>query len=305
MTDPGPNPASIRFSVVVLTYAREAILAEVLDRLSGVVAGCRDCELILVDNNPERIDRTAMLAPFHAATVLWDGVNKGVVARNLGFQQARGEFVILLDDDVFVETPDMLSRFAARFEADPRLGAVTIRKYVRGETRFRADLIPHTDKSIDLTKSFETFRFVGGCVGFRRAALDETGGFLPDFFYGLEEIELSYRLIDRGWTILYDPEIVCEELEAPAGRRPKRVVQTDRLANKFIISYLRMPQPWVWLNMLAFTPYAVFFAKGEIDVMMAARQFWRWLRNPARPRRKAIGPGAVRYIRACGGAVWR
>lgn len=294
-----------KFSIVILTFAREDILAQTLERLAGHLAGRTDYEVIVIDNNVTRADRSAQLTPFYEASVLWDGVNKGVVARNIGFEAARGDIVVLLDDDVFIDTPAFLDLFAGRFDGDARLGVVSIRKYVRGDTRRRVDLIPHTDKSIDLTKPFPTFRFVGGCVGFRAATLADTGGFLPDFFYGLEEIELSYRIIDRGWTILYDPAIVCEELEAPAGRRPTRVVQTDRLANKFIISFLRMPQPWVWLNMIAFTPYAFFFARGQVDVVGAIRQFAAWLRTPGRPPRKAIGSDAVRYIRSCGGAVWR
>ncbi|QJU57271.1 glycosyltransferase family 2 protein [Sphingomonas sp. AP4-R1] len=294
-----------RFSIVILTFAREAILAQVLDRLAGHLAGRSDYELIIVDNNIEPVDRTAQLAPFHSARHLWDGRNKGVVARNLGFDAAAGEIVVLLDDDVFVDTPDFLDRFGARFTAAPRLGCVTIRKYVKGDTRRRVDLIPHTDKSVDLARPFPTFRFVGGCVGFRAAMLGETGGFLPDFFYGLEEIELSYRMIDRGWTLLYDPDIVCEELEHPAGRRPKRLVQADRLTNKFIISFLHMPSPYVWLNLIAFPPYAYFFSRGEMDVPLAVRQFVAWLRKPDRLRRHPIGRAARDYIRQCGGHLWR
>lgn len=299
------SAVTLRYSIVILTFAREMILSEVLARLASHLAGRQDYELILVDNNEQASDRTAQLAPFHVARHLWDGRNKGVVARNVGFEAAQGEIVVLLDDDVFVDTPDFLDRFGARFAAEPRLGAVTIRKYVKGETRRRPDLIPHTDKGIDLARPFATFRFVGGCVGFRAQALRETGGFLPDFFYGLEEIELSYRIIDRGWTILYDPDIVCEELEHPAGRRPKRLVQSDRLTNKFIISFLRMPSPYVWLNLLAFPPYAYAFARGEMDVPLAVRQFVAWLRRPDRLRRQPIGPAARDYIRQCGGHLWR
>jgi GT2 family glycosyltransferase len=296
---------SFRFSIVVLTYARDDILAQVLDRLWLYVGNRSDTELIVVDNNPPSDARAALLARFPAARLIGAGFNKGVVARNDGFAAARGETIVLLDDDVFVETPDFLSRFAALFDGEPRLGAVTISKHVRGDERRRVDLIPHTDKSVDLSRPFETFRFVGGCVGFRAAALRDVGGFLPDFFYGLEEIELSYRLIDGGWKIRYCPDICAEELEHPAGRKPKRQVQTDRLANKYIISYLRMPFPWIMLNFALFTPYLMFFAGGDVSVPGAVGQFMTWLRRAERPRRRPIGPAAVAYIRACGGSVWR
>jgi GT2 family glycosyltransferase len=294
-----------RFSIVILTYARDSVLTQILDRLARYIGDRADTEVILVDNNPTDPARATLLAPFRAARLIGEGSNKGVVARNDGFAAARGQIIVLLDDDVFVETPDFLDRFAMLFDGDARLGAVTIRKHVRGETRRRVDLIPHTDKSVDLERSFDTFRFVGGCVGFRAAALSEVGGFLPDFFYGLEEIELSYRLIDGQWKITYTPDIVAEELEHPAGRRPMRQVQTDRLANKYIITFLRMPFPWIVVNYMLFTPYLVFFARGDVNVMGAIKQFLQWLARADRPRRKPIAPAAVRYIQSCGGAVWR
>ena len=294
-----------RFSFVVLTYARDGVLADMLARLHAHIGTRADCELIVIDNNPPDAARAALLAPFPRARLIGDGTNHGVVARNRGFAVAAGEIVVLLDDDVFVETPDMADRFAALFDADPRLGAVTVAKHVRGETRRRIDLIPHTDKRVDLTQPFDTFRFVGGCVGFRAAMLRQVGGFLPDFFYGLEEIELSYRIIDAGWRIRYEPGIAVEELEHPAGRRPKRDVQTDRLANKYIISWLRMPFPAIALNYLLFTPYALLRAGGDVSVGGALVQFRRWLARPDRPRRHPIGRAARAWIRHCGGSVWR
>lgn len=294
-----------KFSLVLLTYARDDVLAEVLAQLHDQVGARADVELILVDNNLPDPARDALLAPFARARRVGNGVNRGVAARNDGFAAALGEIVVLLDDDVFIQTPDALERFAAIFAADPRVGVVTTAKHVRGETRRRPDLIPHTNKRIDLTRPFETFRFVGGCVGFRRRTLDNVGGFLPDFFYGLEEIEMSYRIIDAGWTIRYEPGIVVEELEHPAGRKPKRMVQTQRLTNKYIISWLRMPFPYIVANYLLFTPYLLVRAGGEASVPGAVAGFVRWLRRPDRPRRQPIGPAARAYIRRCGGAVWR
>lgn len=294
-----------RFSIVILTFARDEVLREQLGKLAGLLHNRTDYEIILVDNNPDTGGREPWLAPFAAHRYFHDGTNKGVSARNLGFDAASGDITILLDDDVFVETPDFLDRFAAYFDSAPQLGAVTIRKYVRGETRRRVDLIPHTRKDVRLDQPFPTFRFVGGCVGFRTEMLRQVGGFLPDFFYGLEEIELSYRIVDAGWRILYTPDIVAEELEHPAGRRPKKQVQTDRLANKYIISYLRMPFPHVLFNPVLFTPYLMFFARGEVSVLGALRRFRDWLMRTDRPRRKPISPSSVAYIRDCGGSVWR
>jgi GT2 family glycosyltransferase len=60
----------IRYSIVILTYARDAVLAEVIDRLAPALAGRTDCEVILVDNNPDAGDRAGIggAAPIAASS---------------------------------------------------------------------------------------------------------------------------------------------------------------------------------------------------------------------------------------------
>ena len=81
--------------------------------------------------------------------------------------------------------------------------------------------------------------------------------------------------------------------------------QTDRLTNKYIMTWLHMPFPQNILNYLFFTPYIVYRARGEIRVGRAIARFLKWLGKDDRPRRKPLSPEAVAYIRSCGGAIWR
>src|SRR4051812_47014608 len=106
------DTAMPRFSIVVLAYSRGAILPQGVDRLYQHVAARQDYEVILVDNNVEPAGRETLLERFAMQRYLRSGTNKGVTARNDGIDVARGEYVILLDDDVFIETPDFLDRFA-------------------------------------------------------------------------------------------------------------------------------------------------------------------------------------------------
>ncbi len=46
----------------------------------------------------------------------------------------------------------------------------------------------------------------GACVLLRRQALEQVGGFDPRLFLYGEDVELSYRLIDRGWRLRYVPK---------------------------------------------------------------------------------------------------
>jgi GT2 family glycosyltransferase len=118
-------------SIVVLTYARDLVLPEVLASLSAIVGRRDDCEVILVDNNADEVDRSVHLASFACASWLRMASNVGVIGRNAGMAAARGDIICVLDDDVFIETaafPDILMRL---FDEDPALGAVTVRKLIK------------------------------------------------------------------------------------------------------------------------------------------------------------------------------
>ncbi len=293
------------FSIVILTYARDEVVARLLKALEGHLGARTDYEVLLVDNNTDAVDRGVWLRPFARAAWLKIGFNKGAVARNDGMAAASAPYIIVIDDDCFVQTPDFLDQFAAAFESDALIGAVTTGKVLEETMAVRRDLIPHTRKDVDLSKPFLTFRIVGGVMGFRRSMIEQVGAFSAEFFYGLEEIEYAYRIVEAGWKILYTPAIQAVELEHQGGRRPMSEISTIRLTNKYIISFLHMPFPQILFNYLLFTPYTFIFYRGQTSVPKAIAAFMRWLARRDRSRRHPIGRAARAYIRACGGVLWR
>ena len=301
----GAHQAQVRHSIVILTYSRDPVLRDLLSELSAMLAGREDYEIILVDNNADPVDRGSMLGQAYSARWLRMPRNHGVSARNWGMAAARGDYIVVIDDDCFVKTDHFLDAFATLFEDHPDVGAITIKKLIHDTMEMRRDIIPHTRKDVDLSSPFLTFRIVGGCVAFRREVFQSIGGFSAEIFYGIEEIELSYRIIDAGWKILYAPNITAVELEHPAGRRPTKIVATQRLANKYMISFLHMPFPHIVFNYVLFTPYTFLFYRGQVNVPAAIFSFMKWLGRKDRARRRPIQPRTVAYIKACDGSVWR
>lgn len=297
--------ALMAVSIVILTYGRDPVLRDVLTDLAEKISWRDDCEVLLVDNNRDDVDRGVWLAPFARASWIHMGDNVGVIGRNVGMARATGAIISLLDDDVFVQTADFPDILARLFQADPKLGAVTIHKVLSDTNETRRDLIPHSRKDVDMTRPFDTFRFVGGFVAIGRGAYDRVGGFSPEFFYGSEEVEFSYRLIDDGWKILYSPEILAIELEHASGRAPEKAAQTMRLRNRYIMAWMHMPFPQIVFNYVLFTLYIAYYARGQIDVPQAIGGFVSWLRRKDRPRRRPLSAAAVAYIRACRGSTWR
>lgn len=294
----------IRFSVITVTFARDHLLPRTLNRFGELMRGRDDVEFLLVDNNPDDLDRSAMLAALPNATCIKIGANKGVSARNDGARAATGDYLIFVDDDAFLHPDDPFALYERAFDAHPGVAIVSARHVdlATGETP-RASF-PHTDKSLPLDQAWKTFRFQGNGFAMRRTAFAAVGPMAEDFFYGLEEIDYAYRVLEAGFEILYDPAIWVVEHNDPGGRRPRREVEEMRLANKLIISWRFMPAPFLPLNVAAFSAYVFLLNRGRLNPFNALLRFARWVRaNPG--RRRPIGPRTRAYIRACGGQVWK
>ena len=298
------DAGAIRISVVTVTFGRDHIVVKSIARIASLIAGRSDIEYILVDNNPDGIDRSVMLDGLPRARYLKLGANKGVSARNDGAECASGALIVFVDDDAFLQPRDAFERFERVFDANPALAIVSARHIdvATGDTP-RASF-PHTDKSRRKDLAFKTFRFQGNGFAMRRAAFRAVGAMSSDYFYGLEEIDYAYRVIDAGYEIAYEPGIQVVEHNDPGGRLPKRAVEEMRLTNKLIISWKYMPAFLLPINFLFFSAYVFALNRGRINVLRSARDFRRWTRNNP-GRRTPIKPPAQAYIRACGGQVWK
>lgn len=127
--------------------------------------------------------------------------------RNKGVAAATGEIVVFLDDDGWYAAPDVLREVAARFEADPRLGIVSMRiRDPEGGPGARRH-VPRL-RAADPSVSSEVTTFLGGASAVRRSVFNQVGGLPEEFFYAHEETDLAWRVLDAGYRIWYDADAV-------------------------------------------------------------------------------------------------
>lgn len=88
-------------SVIVPTYRRPDSLAALLVNLTGQIAalGADEAELIVVDNCPDRSARMTVTAGAPRAVYLAEPRVGVVHARNAGVKQAKGSYLVFIDDD--------------------------------------------------------------------------------------------------------------------------------------------------------------------------------------------------------------
>jgi GT2 family glycosyltransferase len=147
---------------------------------------------------------------------------------NRGIRESTGEFVLVLNVDVFLE-PDFLEEMVAAIRQDPRHAAVQGKIY-----QFREDdpdwrgldtvgiRITRSRRNFDRGQGepdagqYDGMREIFGADGvaplYRRAALEdirfEDEYFDEDFLIYREVVDMSWRLHRRGWRTVFAPQAV-------------------------------------------------------------------------------------------------
>lgn len=220
---PGPVP---RVSVIVVLYNQAGLSLQCLQALAAAAAaGGPAFELILVDNaSSDRMP--ALLARVDGATIDRRDENLGFLrAVNAAAQQARGEYLLLLNNDAMV-FPDTLARAVARLDAEPDAGAVGgAILWWDGRLQEAGSLVWRDAACLGYGRAdspeLGPYRFVrdvdycsGALLLLRRAEFAAMGGFDDRFapaYY--EESDLCLRLWQAGRRVVYDPLVRVRHFE--------------------------------------------------------------------------------------------
>jgi glycosyltransferase involved in cell wall biosynthesis len=197
------NPEALLISVVITAYNYGRFIEEAIDSVLSQEVPSARVEVVVVDDGST--DDTAERVRNYGSKVRYFHTpNRGQAsALNLGFANARGEIISLLDGDDFF-LPGKLARVADAFLRDPALGMVhhpmvgwNMQTNERRESH--APLISGTP--LENEKDFFWYLAPGTCASFRRKFLDR---FLPI----PEEIRM---LADDypGWLIVFVAPILA------------------------------------------------------------------------------------------------
>jgi O-antigen biosynthesis protein len=198
------SPALPRISVVVCTHNGEATIERCLD------ATCRldypEFEVIVVDDGST--DRTAELTERFDVRLI-STENRGLsAARNTGIEAASGDLVAFTDDDAFPD-PHWLRYLANGFATSNHvgLGGPNVPSPDAGLVE---QAVAHGPGGpIHVLLSDEVAEHVPGCnMAFRRSALFAVDGFDPQFRVAGDDVDMCWRLQERGWTIGFTPAAV-------------------------------------------------------------------------------------------------
>ena len=190
-----------RISIVVCTYNGSQTIRDCLD---GIVRlEYRDYEIIVVDDGSS--DTTAALVQEYDVRLITTE-NQGLSsARNTGMAAATGEIIAYLDDDARPD-PHWLTYIAYTFltTSHAAVGGPNIAPLGDNFVAECVDLAPGNPEQVLLSDS--AAELLPGCnLAIRKSCLQAIGGFDPTYRIAGDDVDVCWRLRDRGWTLGYHP----------------------------------------------------------------------------------------------------
>jgi glycosyltransferase involved in cell wall biosynthesis len=247
-------------SVIIPAYRRRDLLRKTLLSLFQQDLDRQEYEVIVVDSSPD--DQNVALvrelisqAPCSVVCLTKKPEGPGP-SRNLGFQNARGQFIAFLDSDC-EPFPGWLRHGLAAFQE----GVGLVQGRTQPDPCARRGIFNHY-----LAVEQESFFYETGNIFYRREALQQSGGFPADLTptadtpLGGEDTHVAWTVIRHGWKTRFCPEALVNHAVIPTS--PWKWLFIRHL---FVVPRLTRGFP----EIRRFMPYGYFLDRGQALLVLA------------------------------------
>jgi GT2 family glycosyltransferase len=297
-------------SIGVLTYKRNDDLIATLKTIVETSSNKDNIELIIVDNNlisaESDILSTIDLPTTWRCIYDHDGKNKGVAGgRNRIVELSTCEIIIFLDDDICdFDISDIIYKTNMSFFEEPLLGALAYKIIDAKTNNINDNEFPHKDKRKKEEKLFFSSYFIGAGHAIKRSCFDQVGGYPNDIgLYGMEEVDLSYRLISKGYCIKYNGDISITHKRSPSGRFDNNTIVYNAFYNKCLIATKYLKLKYFITHLIVWGGVYVIKTKN-IKELARVYRFLIFTRGNRRARKHKFNDDFYRYCKKNKAWLW-
>ena len=212
----------MKLSFVILNYNREEELRRTLMKTYRLMEGKEGFEIIVVDNASSDNSVASVRGLFPEVGLVERTSNNGIAGWNDGFAVAKGEYLIVLDDDSNIESG--LKEAIDFLDSRPDVGVLAL-NVIGGA--FPTDYLVHLKEGID---------FIGCGAIIRKEVFEKIGGFADWLFIYTHEWEYAIRVLNAGYKIVYFENCYVNHRTSAVNRTSKRL-KVFSIRNEMAIVY--------------------------------------------------------------------
>lgn len=247
MTEPAATPPAPIARIVIVSYRSIAVLPRCLKALAVQTRG--DFEVVIVNNDPKDRSVSDMPLPDERFSLLDAGGNLGFAAgSNLGAWGAATDWIVTLNPDAFPD-PHWFAALMSAGLAYPEAGSLSSAMVLHDDPEVWDGLgdvcsvyglswrgaqgLRRTEVLFDDRDAY-VLSPCAAAAAYRRDAFEACGGFDPDFFCYVEDMDLGLRLQLRGWKCVLVGKATVRHLSGqstaddPAGTGPSPLYYSQR-----------------------------------------------------------------------------
>ena len=220
----------IDVSVIIVGYKNSRLVRQTLKGIRRAAPSV-SYEILISENDPSGATARMAAAEFPEVRILNNEANLGFgSAMNRGFEAAQGRYILVFNPDIVVR-PGAFEELVRYLDAHPEAGIVGPRlrnpdgglqfscytfmepktvlyrrlPFIRRLRAVREHLDAYTLADWDHGATREVDYLLGAAMLVRREALQQVGGFDPEYFMYFEDQDLCRRFWKAGWKVVYHP----------------------------------------------------------------------------------------------------
>lgn len=263
----------MKLSIIIISYNTSSLTKKCLDSLTQtlIIQNFTDCEIIIVDNYSSD-NSVGMLQTYKSKSkkipiiTIFNSHNVGYgKANNIGAKVAKGDSILLLNSDTIIKNINFLNLLSF-FNKNKNIGGLTVRvEFLNGAIdpashrgfptiwnslcyflKFEkiAQYIPFLKKyfggyhliNLDFNTIHEIDSPSGAFFLIKKYVWNKTHGFDPEYFMYGEDLDLSYKIKQLGYKILYYPKYSIIHLKHQSGLKTKNTSIQKVTKKHFYIS---------------------------------------------------------------------
>lgn len=230
-----------------------------------------DAEIIIIDDHST--DNSYEYLKSIETVKVYINERKGLCsARNYGASKAKGNYLVFLDNDVKIENgflkkiiimftnEDVAAIACAGYQYDSRqqIDGIKLLKFKRGFFRFTSNIL-NKDMKEGLNE-YLSYGVQGAYFACRKDIYNKVGGVTELFNpYMLDETDLMYKILKRGYKILYQP--YTHPLHKWGGTIASKVSPRTKylsVRNKYLFNFVHLHSTILFIQFIIFNIYRIF-----------------------------------------------